>query len=477
VNIPQRVAFNTTVQLVARLGAIALALISFALVTRYLGVEGFGEYALVLAFLALLVPISDLGLTAIGVRELAAHRDEEETLVGDLLGLRIVVALTAAVLLVAVSPLFPYSDRVEGGLRLAAIGLFALVLSGLPLIVFQSRERLELSALVDFVTAAATLLFVVIATQADLGFNALILATVLAGFAAVAVGFAFASRLARLRPRFDRARAKVLLAAALPVGVFLMFSVAQLRIDTVMLSLLKEVDDVGVYGAAYRFLEQALFFPGLFMAAVYPILAAQVANRDPGLQLAIDKSLTFLLATAIPLAAGSFVLATDIIRLLAGADFAESVAPMRILAFAAVFAFTTALFSSLLVLLERQRLLLVLVIAAFALNVTLNLILIPPFSYLGAASASVATQAFFGVSLAVAALQQGHLSLHLAQLPRIVLATAGMCVVLWLTSPLPFGVTVAAGLVSYAAMSYLLRIVTRADLDLLRARRASVSEL
>jgi O-antigen/teichoic acid export membrane protein len=477
VNIPQRVAFNTTVQLVARLGAIALALISFGLVTRYLGVEGFGEYALVLAFLALLVPISDLGLTAIGVRELAAHRDEEETLVGDLLGLRIGVALSAAFLLAAVSPLFPYSARVEDGLRLAAIGLFALVLSGLPLIVFQSRERLELSALIDFVTAAATLFFVVIATQADLGFNALILATVLAGFAAVVVGFTFASRLVRLRPRFDRTRAKVLLAAALPVGFFLMFSVAQLRIDTVMLSLLKDVDDVGIYGAAYRFFEQALFFPGLFMAAVFPILAALIANRDPGLQLAIDKSLTFLLATAIPLAAGSFVLAPDIIRLLAGEEFAESVEPMRILAFAAVFAFTTALFSSLLVLLAQQRLLLRLVAAAFALNVVLNLILIPPFSYLGSASASVATQAVFGVALAFAALRQGHLSLHLAQLPRILLATAGMCAVLWLTSALPFGLTVIAGLVSYAALSYMLGIVTKADLDLLRTRRAYVSDL
>ena len=476
-NIPQRVAINTTVQLVARLGAITLALISFALVTRYLGVSGFGEYALVLAFLALLVPISDLGLTAIGVRELAAHRDEEETLVGDLLGLRIAVALIASVLLVAVSPLFPYSNQVESGLRLAAVGLFALVLSGLPLIVFQSRQRLELSALVDFVTAAATLLFVIVATRADLGFNALILATVLAGFSAAAVGFAFASRLVRLRPRFDRGRVKTLLGAALPVGVFLMFSVAQLRIDTVMLSLLKPVEDVGVYGAAYRFLEQALFFPGLFMAAVYPILAALIANRDPGLQLAVDKSLTFLLATAIPLAAGSFVLAPDILRVLAGEDFAESAEPMRILAFGAVFAFTAALFSSLLVLFEEQRQLLVLVAAAFALNVTLNLILIPPFSYLGAASASLATQTFFGVSLALATLSHGRLSLHLSQLPRIVLATAGMCAVLWLTSSLPFGVTVIAGLVSYAVMSYLLGIVTRADLDLLLARRASVSEL
>jgi O-antigen/teichoic acid export membrane protein len=476
-NIPQRVAINTAVQLLARLAAITLALISFGLVTRYLGVEGFGEYALVLAFVGLLVPISDLGLTAIGVRELAAHPDQEEILVGDLLGLRIAIALTASVVLIAISPLFPYSARVESGLRLAAIGLFALVLSGFPLIIFQSRQRLELSALVDFVTAAATLLFVVVAIEGDLGFMALILATVLAGFSAAAVGLAFASRLVHLRPRFSWRRMRPLLAAALPVGIFLLFGVAQLRIDTVMLSLFKPVEDVGIYGAAYRFLEQALFFPGLFMAAVYPILAALIANRDPGLQLAVDKSLTFLLATAIPLAVGSFILAPDILLLLAGEDFSAAVEPMRILAFAAIFAFTSALFSSLLVLFKLQRRLLVLVIAAFILNVALNLILIYKFSYVGAASASLATQAFFGVSLIVATLGHGGLSLHLAPLPRILVATGGMCAVLWLTSSLPFGVTVMAGLISYIALSYLLGIVTRADLDLLLARRASVSQL
>jgi O-antigen/teichoic acid export membrane protein len=430
----------------------------------------------VLAFLALLVPISDLGLTAIGVRELAAGRDDEETLVGDLLGLRILIALAVSVLLAAVSPLFPYSNEVEGGLRLAAVGLFALVLTGVPLIVFQSRQRLELSALVDFVTAAATLAFVIVATQADLGFDALILATVFGGFSAAAVGFALARRLVRLRPSFHRDRMRALLGASLPVGAFLVFVVAQLRIDTVLLSLLKPVEDVGIYGAAYRFLEQALFFPGLFMAAVYPILAALVANRDPGLQLAVDKSLTFLLATAIPLAAGSFVLAPDILLLLAGDQFGEAAEPMRILAPGAVFAFAATLFSSLLVLFEQQRRLLGIVMAAFALNVTLNLILIPQFNYIGAASTSVVTQGFFAVALLVTALRQGHLTLHLAPVPRILVATAGMCGVLWLTASLPFGVTVLAGLTTYAVLSYALGVVTSADVDLLLARQPSASE-
>ena len=78
-NVPQKVMVNTGVQLVGRTITIALTLVSFAIVTRYLGVEGFGAYSLVLTFLLLAVTIADLGMTPIGVRELA--RRPEETIV------------------------------------------------------------------------------------------------------------------------------------------------------------------------------------------------------------------------------------------------------------------------------------------------------------------------------------------------------------------------------------------------------------
>ena len=60
--------------------------------------------------------------------------------------------------------------------------------------------------------------------------------------------------------------------------------------------------------------------------------------------------------------------------------------------------------------------------------------------------------------------------------PRIALATAGMCVVLWLALPLPFGVTLLAGMVAYALLGYVLGVVTRADLDLLLARGRALPE-
>jgi O-antigen/teichoic acid export membrane protein len=476
VNIPQRVIWNTAVQLAGRLISIALWLVAFAIVTRYLGVTGFGEYSLVLAFVAVLVPIADLGLTLTAVRELRANPEREDEILSDAFGLRLLVATTAAVVLVAISPLFPYSDRVESALRIAAIGLFFLVLSGVPTMVFQARIRLDLAALVDLVTAASTLALIVLVTQADLGFTSLIVASVIAAVLTALTGFMLAARFVRLRPSFHRKRLVALLLSTLPVGLFATFAIIHFKVDTVLLSLLQPVEDVGIYSAAYRFLEQALFFPALFMASVYPILASLIANQDQGLQLAVDKSLTFLLATAVPLAAGCFILAPDIITLIAGKAFDDAVEPMRVLVFATVFIFTDTLFASLLILFRQQRQLVLVIGGALVLNVALNLILIPPFSYMGAAAATVVTEGLAGVAMIAAVLRYSGLSLHLAPLPRIVVATAGMGFVLWLTSPFPFGVTVIAGLVTYALLGYVLGVVTRSDFDLLLARRAALSE-
>ena len=176
-NVPQKVMVNTAVQLAGRTITIALTLVSFAIVTRYLGVEGFGAYSLVLTFLLLAVTIADLGMTPIGVRELARRPEETHRLLANLLGLRVVAAGVAALVLVGLSGVVQYEPRVQEGLRLVALAAIALVLVGVPTIVFQSRLRLELAMVVEVVTSATTLILVIVVTTADLGFSAVLLAT------------------------------------------------------------------------------------------------------------------------------------------------------------------------------------------------------------------------------------------------------------------------------------------------------------
>jgi O-antigen/teichoic acid export membrane protein len=472
VNIPQRVVVNTAVQLAGRTISISLTLISFAIVTRYLGVAGFGAYSLVLTFLMLAVSMADIGMTPIGVRELARRPAETNRLVGNLLGLRLLVAGAAALALLALSPLVHYESRVQEGLRLAALAAIALVLIGIPAIVFQSRLRLELAMLVEIVSSAATLLLLIVVTTADLGFAAVVLATVGGSTLAAATGYVFAARLTRLRPQFERGELHRLTKASLPVGLFMILGILHFKIDTVLLSILKPLADVGTYSVAYRFIEQVLFIPSFFVAAVFPIIASYHATGDALLKLAIDKSFAFLIIIGLPVAAASFVLAPDIINLVAGDEFSKAVTPLRILLLSSIFFFTNALFSSLLVIYDLERQMAVLVAFVVFGNIALNLVLIPPFSYTGAAVATVVTEVCGGIAMMIWATRSVGARVDLSPLPRILGATAGMVAVLWAALALPLLVTVLAGVLVYAGLAYLLGVVSRSDLALLVPRAA-----
>jgi O-antigen/teichoic acid export membrane protein len=472
VNVPQRVVLNTAVQLVGRAVSIALTLVSFGVVTRYLGVAGFGAYSLVLTFLMVAVAIADLGMTPIGVRELARRPDETKRLLGNLLGLRVLVAGGAAAVLLALSLVLQYEPRVQDGLRLVALAAIALVLIGIPAIVFQSRLRLELAMLVEIVSSATTLILLLIVTASDLGFSAVILASVGGSVLAAATAYALAARLAPLGVRFERSELRQLTNASLPIGLFMIFGVVHFRIDTVLLSIFKPLADVGTYSVAYRFLEQVLFIPGFFVAAVFPLITSYHSSGDALLKVAIDKSFAFLISVAVPVATATFVLADDVVRLVGGTEFDAAVQPLRVLAFASIFFFTNALFSALLVIYERQRQLVVLAGSVVVGNLALNLLLIPPFSYTGAAVAALTTGAVGGVAMMIWAAKAIGSSFDLSPLPRVLAASAGMAGVLWVSLALPLLLTILAGVLAYAALAYLLGVVSRSDLALLAQRGA-----
>jgi O-antigen/teichoic acid export membrane protein len=472
VNVPQRVVLNTTVQLAGRTISIVLTLVSFAIVTRYLGVAGFGAYSLVLTFLMLTVAIADLGTTPVGVRELARRPDETHGLVGNLLGLRVLFAVLAAFALLALSVILQYESRVQEGLRLASLAAIALVLIGVPAIVFQSRLRLELAMIVEIVSSATTLILLIIVTTADLGFSAVVLATVGGSILSAATGYLLAARLTRIRPQFERSEVRRLTKASLPVGLFMILGIVHFKIDTVLLSILKPLADVGTYSVAYRFIEQVLFIPSFFVAAVFPIIASYHATGDALLKLAIDKSFAFLVIVGFPVAAGLFVLAPDVINLIAGDEFDEAVRPLRILLLSSIFFFTNALFSSLLVIYDLERQMALLAAWVVVGNIALNLVLIPPFSYTGAAVATVITEVCGGIAMMIWATRSVGARVDLSPLPRILAATAGMVAALWAALAFPLLVTVLIGVVVYTVLAYLLGVVSRSDLALLVPRAA-----
>ena len=107
-----------------------LALGSGAVLYHYLGVVESGRYTAAGSLVALVAAASDLGLTAIGLRELAIRRGEERVrMAGTLLGLRLLITCVG-VIAVTIFALIAYGLTLGVGVALAGVGLMLHGLAG-----------------------------------------------------------------------------------------------------------------------------------------------------------------------------------------------------------------------------------------------------------------------------------------------------------------------------------------------------------
>src|SRR5205814_7907 len=123
----------------------------------------------------------------------------------------------------------------------------------------------------------------------------LVLARVLAGTAGRTAAPAAGDRASMLR-------------AALPFGALMIVFALYYRVDMVMLQWLRGPRDVGLYAAAYRFLDTVVVLAASFGGPFFPRLSS-LAVADPGqARRLLEDTWRPLLALGLPLTVGAFVL-------------------------------------------------------------------------------------------------------------------------------------------------------------------------
>jgi len=98
---------------------------SFILVgflTRYLGLQGYGEYATVFAYTGFFAIIAEFGLDQVLVKELslAKTKSEMSKLFSEVIGLRLILILVSIGLAILSSLILPYSVTVRLGILIAS---------------------------------------------------------------------------------------------------------------------------------------------------------------------------------------------------------------------------------------------------------------------------------------------------------------------------------------------------------------------
>jgi len=388
-----RAVSNALVILAARVVSRLVSLVVVIVLANALGATNYGRYTTLIAYLALVSVIADLGFNPLYTREAARNRKELGNYLGTLLVLKVALAAAASVILaIALSLGAGLSSLILPG----AVLLIATAYANLLRNTFYAVGRAEFDAvaIIAEIAIQGGLIFYGARHNAGVSFYiwayvASFLFTIVYSLVVIRV-----FRLGRVRLGFDVNLVRRWFPLALPFAFTFFLTNLYFRADVPILQHFRTFAEVGWYTFAYKPFEALQFIPLAIQVVVYPLLGVYFVTDVSRLKVAYERFFKVLVLLGWPLTVGTFVLVHPIIRVFSPSGaFAQSEAALRILAFAIVFLFANSAFYAMLNAINRQHLNAWATGLAAAINIVLNLIFIPLFGYLAASTTTVVTEA------------------------------------------------------------------------------------
>lgn len=460
----KRVAYNTAVQIAGKAVIIVIAAISVAILTRYLGAEGYGKFTLVLVYLQIFGLVADMGLFTIAVREMSKDESRIQEIVSNTLSLRALLSVGVFAVAMLIAFILPYEPDVRIGIAIAAFSHFFGLMNSSLLTVFQTKLRMEFSVVADIVGRLVSFGATLLVAYLDLGFYAVVGTAAIGSAVTFAVTALLSRRYVKLTFYRDVALWKALLKESIPLGAALVVGQLYFRLDVLMLSVLRSTAEVGVYGAVFKILEMILTLPGFFMNSVFPVLVRRLQSGSERVKETMQKAFDALLVFGFGFSFGGLASATEIMRILGGDEFVTGDNALRISLFAMALTFLILMLASFYIAQGKQVFALKVSTFGLILNALLNLYFIPHFGIVGASITTLISEAALLTVLLLKARSMLGQSLSLRVLPRVLLAGGVMAAAMW-----PFqGLLVIAlpvGVIVYGLALLVLRVVSR---DILR---------
>jgi O-antigen/teichoic acid export membrane protein len=392
----KRVARNTSFLLISQIISYGEGAIYTILVARYLGAEGLGILNFGLAITAIFSILANFGLTTLATREVARDKSQASKYIANVIPIQMMLALFSVGLIVVLVNVLAYSQQTIYVVYILSISLIVSTLSNLFLAIFQAFEQLEFQSIAVVITSVVALCEAVLGILLHVNIVAFAFFFLVSNGAALVYVYAVCARrfsLPRLEADFTFWRSALKEAwpmVAVGIGVMIYF-----RIDVVMLSFIQGTTAVGFYSVAYTLSEASTVVGAMFLTSVFPVLSHQHQNSKTSFRDTCTQSVRYLLYFALPMAFFVTLWAKPIVSLLFGSAFDPSIAALQILIWAAALMYVAMLLGNALVAADLQRLSMRITAAAVVINVSLNVFLIPKYSYIGASYATVATEAAF----------------------------------------------------------------------------------
>lgn len=365
-----------------------------------LGVESFGLYTVALSYYSLVSTLAEFGINRYLIREIAINQQKTPLLLTSVTMLRLTLA-TLAFSVFAIITAYLDPDNIRKAVTILAVSTIlpqsiAFTLDS----VFIGLQKFLWSAfgfvVLNIATTILGLFFIYNGTHVLGAVSALVLGQVVyvvfLALLPLRHGINFLKSSEQQEKAMSLKLIKEITKDSLPYGLLGILGLIYFKIDSLLLSYLKPAFEVGIYGAAYRFLEAIVVVPSVVATAMFPVLAKlHTENIHEIKKLYLKSLVTLFITSSVALVLYVSVLPILITNLLP--QYQPAVKALSILSLAIPFMFIHV--PGAIVLLSTNKYLKdVIMISLFTVsfNIVANLLLIPKYGYMGASVVTVLSE-------------------------------------------------------------------------------------
>jgi len=490
----QRVAKNTTLLFSARIIDNLAGLILIAMLTRFLGLDLFGQYAWILAWVTLFQPIVNFELDKILIREVAADREATGKYMGNVLMIKwclLCVVFSLVAFWVHTSDLPP---MIKYAFYLILFSEAFYHQAMVFLAVFNAYERMEYDALLTLIFRGMALLLIGLTIFLGQHYILIFAALAFSNLLRALIGFFMVLRKYGL-PVFkaDFSLWRYLFKQAYLLSIASFIAVGTFKVDIFLLPQkwlnlsflprffldLFHLPDQIWLGGSYLYVSlfqvphslilQLQIVPFAFGCALFPLMSRYGKDDRKSLLHVYQGAFRLLFLISIPIMLLLIHFAPLIIRILCPEVVQQSVDTLRILSLGVIPLFFHALFSNVLISLKKQHFVLIASAIGFVLNGVLDILFIPRWGPVGAAAGKASAYLLVSICLYYCVtVELGKLHL-LERTVKPLLAGLAAGVVLFTARSYNLYLTGLAGCFSYLLFLFALRSFTAQDREVLRS--------
>lgn len=363
-------------------------------IARYLGPEHFGLLNYATAFVGLFGAVAALGLQGIVVRDIVRDPEAAKLTLGSAAVLQLVGG-TAAYLLILGTIAHLRPDDALARTVVAILGA-TMLFTACEIAVYwfasqvQSKYTVWVQSAVFLVVSAIKIGLILSQAPLTAFVWVMLVEAALVGLILMTVMSQLGQGPTRLKATVDRA--KTLLKDSWPLVLSAIAVSVYMKIDQIMLGQMIGDEAVGIYSAAVRVSEVWYFIPMAIVASVFPSILEAKKQSEVMYLARLQKLYDLMVLISVAVALPMTFLATPIVGFLFGESYLMAGPVLAIHIWGSIFVFLGVASGQWFLAENRQALSLQRTVLGALINVALNLWLIPLYSMIGAAIATIAAQ-------------------------------------------------------------------------------------